>query len=139
MVMKKLALIISGIVFSTSLFAQQVDSANTEGNFDQSPARQPSVNFQYPSISQPTDSPSMKSTPQQTSPIIQQRYQVQPKLQSLPQQQQWQPQPGLRLQPLQTNPQIPSQSEPLDFNNSNQQNQLSPQAQPTQTPSTPND
>lgn len=124
--MKKLMMILCGAALSMAVYAQQPDSTDDSGEF------KTDFRFQNPSLSQPTDSQSIYSPQlspqpqQQTSPIIQQRFQTQPTLQY----QQQQSQPGLRLQPLQTNPQIPSQTQPLDLNNNGNQNQFNQPVQP---------
>jgi hypothetical protein len=125
--MKKLAMTLCGAALSMAVYAQQLDSINNNSDYKKD------FRIQNPSINQATDSQSIY-TPQyspppqkQTSPIIQQKFQTEPSLQY----QQQQPQPGLRLQPLQTNPQIPSQTQPLDLNNNGNQNQLNQRIQPT--------
>lgn len=111
---------ICGAAFSMAGFAQVGDSTTNNNQFKSD------FQIQNPSINQQSDSQSIY-TPQyspqpqqQTSPVIQQRFQTEPTLQY----QQQRPQPGIRLQPLQTNPQIPSQTQPLDLNGSGNQNQF---------------
>lgn len=109
-----------------AVFAQQPDSTNSSDY---------KTNFQVPnpSVGVPEDSQSVYtpqySPPQQqqTSPIIQQRPLSQPSLQYPKQESQ----PGLRLQPLQTNPQIPSQTQPLEMDQSGNQNQFNRSVQPS--------
>jgi hypothetical protein len=126
--MKKLAMTICGVAFNMAAFAQVGDSSTNDNQFKSD------FRIQNPSINQPSDSQSIYSPQyspqrqQQTSPLIRQRFQTEPTLQY----QQQQPQPGIRLQPLQTNPQIPSQTQPLDLNNSGNQNQLNQRIQPAQ-------
>ena len=111
--MKKITMTFYAAALSVAAFAQQGDSTNS--------LFKSGIRFQNPSLGQAKDSQSMY-TPQYRpmqeqktmSPIIQQKFQTQPSLQYPKQELQ----PGLRLQPLQTNPQIPSQTEPLDLNNS---------------------
>ena len=123
--MKKLAMTFCAAALSVAFLGQQQDSTSTEYKSN--------LQFQNPSIGQPKDSQSVY-TPQyvpqqqqQTSPIIQHRFQTEPSLQ-YPKQQSQQ---GLRLQPLQTNPQIPSQTQPLDLNNTENNNQLNQRVQPS--------
>ena len=124
--MKKLAMTLCGAALSMAIYAQQLDSTDNSSDY------KTDFRIQSPSINQATDSqsiyrPQYSPQPQkQTSPIIQQKFQTQPTLQY----QQQQPQPGLRLQPLQTNPQIPSQTQPLDLNNNGNQNQFNQPVQP---------
>jgi hypothetical protein len=125
--MKKLAMTLCAAALSMAVCAQQLDSTDNSSDY------KTDFRIQSPSINQPTDSqsiytPQYNQQPQkQTSPIIQQKFQTQPTLQY----QQQQPQPGLRLQPLQTNPQIPSQTQPLDLNNNETQNQFNHPVEPT--------
>ena len=118
--MKKLVMTLCGTVLSLAVFAQQSDSTENINKYNSD------IGAQSPVIMQPRDSQLMYNSPQippqqQTSPIIQQQYNTQPQLESQPR---VQPQPGIRLQPLQTNPQIPSQTQPLDLNSPAQQNQF---------------
>jgi hypothetical protein len=122
--MKKLAMTICGAAFSMACFAQVGDSTNNKNQFRSHFQIQSSSIIQQSdsqSIYTPQNSPQL---PQQTSPVIQQRFHTERALQY-----QRRPQPGIRLQPLQTNPQIPSQTEPLNLNNSNQ-NQFNQPIQP---------
>jgi hypothetical protein len=123
--MKKLVMTLCGTVFSLAVFAQQSDSTDNGNDYNSN------IGTQSPAIMQPRDSQLMNNSPQiqeqqQTSPIIQQQFNTQPQLQSQPR---IQAQPGIRLQPLQTNPQIPSQTQPLDLNSPAQQNQFNKPAQ----------
>jgi hypothetical protein len=123
--MKKIIMTFCAAAFSVAVFGQQQDSTN-------SAEYKTDLQFQNPALGQPKDSqsvytPQYAPQQQQTSPIIQQRFQTSPSLQypKLPSQ------PGLRLQPLQTNPQIPSQTQPLDLNSNKNTNQLNQRVQPS--------
>jgi hypothetical protein len=127
--MRKLAMTICGAAFaSASVIAQTLDSTGSFNDF----------RTQYPELNQSTDSAS--SNPQfqnQQSPIIQPQYQTQPSIQPAPQPQS---QPTLKLQPLETNPQIPSQTQPMDLNSPAQQDQIEQPVQPAApTPAGPAD
>jgi hypothetical protein len=126
--MMKLAMTICGAAFSMAGYAQVGDSTTNNNKFKSDfRIQNPSINQQSDSLSiyTPQYSPQLR---QQSSPIIRQRFQTERTLQY----QQQQPQPGIRLQPLQTNPQIPSQTQPLDLNNSGNQNQFNQPVQRAQ-------